>query len=157
MDAPAKRGRGRPKGSKNKRKGLSHAHVREICDFHKFNPAEKLIAIAKNDDWDEDGRRISWPLASQQRAAEKLFDAIHGKAQLPGALEHEAGGSQITLAFIESDTDFTLPGATSTEGAAPVLQPKQIQRAGVSSSDGQDGVCYQQADSGRDDGDAGAS
>ncbi len=144
---PAKRGRGRPRGSKNKRKGLSHAHVREICDFHKFNPAEKLIAIARNDDWDEDGKRIDWPIMSQQRATEKLFDAIHNAKRLPGELEHDVTGSQITLAFIESDSDFTLPGTTGTESLAAPLRSEQVQRAGVSSPDGEDSIRHSEADS----------
>lgn len=137
MKAPAKRGRGgRPKGSKNKRTNLSRAHVRDICDYHKFNPAEKLIRIATNDDWDSDGKRINWPMGFQARASEKLFDSVHNNKTLQGVLESDASGSQITLAFIESDTDFTLPGETSTEGTAPVLQHQQIQRAGMSSKDG---------------------
>jgi hypothetical protein len=134
--ATAKRGRGRPQGSKNKRSNLSRAHVRDICDYYKFNPAEKLIRIANNDDWDDDGKRIDWPPGFQARATEKLFDAIHNNRKLQGVIEGESGGEQITLAFIESGSDFALPGATSSEGAAPVLQPEQVQRAGLPSSDG---------------------
>jgi hypothetical protein len=99
--------------------------VRTICEFHKFNPAEKLIAIAKNDDFDEDGRRIDWPIALRQRATEKLFDAVHGKAALPG--ESIADGSApVQLVFLEASDDFALPGEVRSESAAPVLRQKEI-------------------------------
>lgn len=139
---PTKRARGRPKGSRNKRKLLSTATVREICDFHKFNPIEKLIRIAQDDDWDENGKRINWPQLSQQRATEKLADYIHGnKRGVPGELLENDNSGQYNLVFIEASEDFQLPGEAGTEGAEVVLRPEQVQRAGLPQAHGEDGLC----------------
>lgn len=142
---PAKRGRGRPKGSKNKRRNLSTANVREICDFHKFNPAEKLIRIATDSDFDATGEKIAWDRRDQLRATEKLYDGIHGNKAVPGIAD-ESTGTQYEIVFVESADGFELPGAGSTEGAKGVLSEAPIQRAGLSSSDGQDGIRHQYDD-----------
>lgn len=146
MSQPAKRGPGRPKGSKNKRRNLSQANVREICDFHKFNPAEKLIRIATNSDFDALGETIKWDRKDQLRATEKLYDGIHGSKAIPGLIESESTGTQYEIVFLESADDFELPGASSAEGSEGVLSESQIQRAGLSSSDGEDGLCNQYDD-----------
>ena len=146
MNAPEKRKPGRPKGSKNKRKGLSAANVRQICDYHKFNPAEKLIAIANNEDTDTDGNSINWPLAFQARATEKLFDAIHNKKSLPGVDDGEGAEKQFEIVFIESGEHFQLPGESSTEGAAGVLQSSPVQRPSLSPPDGENGLCAELVD-----------
>jgi hypothetical protein len=140
MTVPAKRGRGRPKGSKNKRKLLSHANVQTICEAHRFNPAEKLIAIATDSDFDEDGRRIAWPLISQQRAAEKLFDAIHNKKALPGVADDDSNPGQYEIIFLEGESGFTLPGEADAEGGPGAVPEKSLQCPSDSPQSGQNSL-----------------
>ena len=140
----ARPGAGRPKGSKNK--SLSLATVKEICEHHKFNPAEKLIAIAKNDDWDADGKRITWPQVAQQKATEKLFDAIHGKTALPGSID-DSDGKQFEIVFIEQEAaSLPLSRESSTNGSEEILRQSPFQRLGVSPEDGEDGIRHQYDD-----------
>lgn len=111
---------GRPKGSKNKKVNLSGATVEKICEFHKFNPAEKLIDIAKGQDSE------AWPLSIRYQAIQKLHDSIHNKKQLPGGAGGEAVDGQYEIVFIESGESFELPGEASTESTAPALREEQI-------------------------------
>lgn len=114
MAKPNTKPRGRPKGSKNKRSSLSAASVQQICEFNKFNPAQKLIEIANGTASDE-----SWNKNDKLRATEKLFDAIHGKRSIPGVDDGSGEGQQsLDLVFIEAEGNFQLPRAISTEVAA---------------------------------------
>jgi len=122
MDQVAKRGRGRPRGSRNKKANLSGATVERICEFHKFNPAEKLIAIANGTDecdlWDKDDRL---------KATTKLFDAIHNKRALPaGATSDSEEPRNYEIVFVESADGFTLPGESGSEGTQRVMRSKQV-------------------------------
>lgn len=130
-----KRRPGRPKGSKNKRRNLSVATVRDICDYHKFNPAEKLIAIANGTDDTED-----WSKDDRLRATSKLFDAIHGAKSLPGNQLDESNGTQYEIVFVEGADGFQLPGEAGTAGIASDVQSEPLQRAGMSSADGEDSI-----------------
>ena len=113
MTQTAKRGLGRPKGSKNKKSNLSIATVQRICEYHKFNPAEKLIAIANGQDNSE-----SWDKADRLKATEKLFDAVHGNKSLPGgAVDEQPAHHNYEIIFVESEDDFQLPGEASPEVA----------------------------------------
>ena len=113
MSQTTKRGLGRPKGSKNKKTNLSIATVQRICEYHKFNPAEKLIAIANGQDNSE-----AWDKADRLKATEKLFDAVHGNKSLPGgAVDEQPQQHNYEIVFVESEDDFELPGTTSAEVA----------------------------------------
>lgn len=112
---PVARRPGRPKGSKNKKVNLSGATVERICEFHKFNPAEKLIAIAQGQDAE------TWPQSIRYQAIQKLHDSIHNKKQLPAGADGESVDGQYEIVFIESGEGFELPGEASTEGVAPAL------------------------------------
>jgi hypothetical protein len=105
-----KRPRGRPKGSKNKKRILSGEAVEKICDFHKFNPTEFLIHVANGTDKSEE-----WTPTDRLRAAGKLHDTIHGKRNqigLPG--DGAIIDGQFELVFEESGEDFTPPEEFST-------------------------------------------
>jgi hypothetical protein len=122
MTEVAQRRRGRPKGSKNKRTNLSGATVQRICEFHKFNPAEKLIAIANgtdhSDDWNKDDRF---------KATAKLFDAIYQKTPIPGAgLIADDEPRNYEIVFVESQDDFQLPGEACTEGVEATVRAEPI-------------------------------
>jgi len=138
---PTKRPRGRPKGSKNKRVNLSEASVERICEYHKFNPTEKLIRIANNDDGD-----TQWPISLRYQAAAKLHDSIHNNKSLPG-VKDGSSDTQYEIVFLESSDDFELPGEGGPEGAAGVLPETPFQRLGMSSQDGEDCVRHQYDDS----------
>lgn len=114
MSQVAKRGRGRPKGAKNKKSNLSGATVERICEYRKFNPAEKLIAIANGED-----QTAPWTKDDQFKATAKLFDAIHCQKSLPGGVDDDAERTPTNyeIVFVESDDDFILQGAASSEVA----------------------------------------
>lgn len=128
MQEVAKRGKGRPPGSRNKKVNLSGASVERICEYHGFNPVEKLIRIANGTD-DE-----HWPLPLKYAATAKLVDGIYGKrTPIPGLSDGAALDGQFSLVFVEDGAPFTLPGQADAEGTAPVVQPEPIQRLGDSS------------------------
>lgn len=111
MNQVAERGRGRPRGSKNKKTNLSGATVERICEVHKFNPAEKLIAIANGTD-----KTLEWDKADRLKATEKLFDAIHNKKALPGiAADEQPVPHNYEIVFVEAEDDFKLPGEAGSE------------------------------------------
>jgi hypothetical protein len=111
------RRRGRPKGSKGKKTNLSSATVQKICEYNKFNPAEKLIHIARGDDKTE-----KWTADHKLRATEKLFDSIHNNKTLPGNVDNEAGTANYEIVFLESEDSVALPSesdaSSDTEGGA---------------------------------------
>lgn len=113
---------GRPPGAKNKRKGLSAETVQQICDKNRFCPVQKLVDIARDDDYDARGRQIEWPIAAQLKATEKLLDAIHNDKKLPGIVVDGDNSQQLSIAFIESGDSFTLSRESSAEGAKALLQ-----------------------------------
>lgn len=114
MAKPNTKPRGRPKGSKNKRTGLSASSVQQICEFNKFNPAQKLIDIANGTASDE-----AWNKNDKLRATEKLFDAIHNKRGVPGVDDGSSDGQQsLELVFIEAEGNFQLPREIGSEVAA---------------------------------------
>ena len=126
MTAPAKRGRGRPKGSRNKSKIISGATIEHYCDIHNWNPTVFLIEVAK-------GQHPEFGPDDQLRANIKLHDGIHhnrgiGKVALGGELID----GQFSLVFEESPDDFALPGQTDAEGITEALREEPIQRAGDS-------------------------
>lgn len=124
----AKRKGGRPLGSKTKKINLSGASIERICEYHKFNPVEKLIRIANRCD------DIAWPPALEFAATAKLVEGIYGKRQaIPGLSDGGPIDGQFSLVFVEDGAPFTLPGQADAEGTAPVVQPEPIQRLSDSS------------------------
>jgi hypothetical protein len=136
------RRRGRPKGSKNKRQNLSGASVATICEYHKFNPTSFLAMVANGTDVSE-----QWTKDDRLRAASKLHDSIHHNKSLIDKMEEDAIDGQYEIVFVEASESFSLPGEASTESTEGVLRPESVQRAGVSSQDGQDSLRNQSQDS----------
>ena len=133
VNQPAKRSRGRPKGSKNRNRILSGTRVEEVCDRHKFNPTAFLVAVANGTDDSE-----SWTKDDRLRAATKLHDSIHHNKAV-GA-EAEPIDGQYEIIFVEDTEAFTLPGATNAAGAEEAMRAEQIQRTGDSSQGWQDSI-----------------
>lgn len=107
----AKRPPGRPKGSKNKRTSLAAATVRSICEDNRFNPAQKLIDIAKGNDLTEE-----WDKNDKMKATMWLADAVHNKPKQDNPLVEDVP-QNYEIVFIESEDDFALPGAPGPEVA----------------------------------------
>jgi hypothetical protein len=137
---------GRPKGSKNKKANLSGATVERICEFHKFNPAEKLIAIAQGED-DQ-----PWPLAIRYQAIQKLHDSIHNKKHLPGGEGLDGDGlGQYEIVFIEGDTGFVIPGTPDAESIAGTVPAEPVQCASDTPQGWEDSLRDKQTNTGRTD------
>jgi hypothetical protein len=117
----AKRGRGRPKGSKNINKLFSGATVAAICEYNKFNPTLFLLQVAKGLESTE-----QWTKDDRLRAATKLHDSIHHNKALNGG-EQDAIDGQFEIVFIEASEDFTLPGETHAEGSTDIVSEQSLQ------------------------------
>jgi len=131
--------RGRPKGSKNKRKAMSKATIAEQCEIMGHNPIEFMIIVAMgHDDRFQMERDI-------MDANKTLVNLIHGNRRL---MEENKGfiDGQFELVFSEDTTPFALPGESGTASVTDIHGQAPIQRAGVSSQDGQDSIRDQQAD-----------
>jgi len=143
MNAPAKRGRGRPPGSKNKNRIISGATVENYCSLNNYNPTKFLIDVAR-------GKSVRGFVPTHEdiyRANVKLHDSIHN-AKAIGKEEIDGGEQQqFEIVYLSEDDSFPLPGEGSPEGAEGVLQPEPVQRAGVSPANGQDSVRHQPDDS----------
>jgi hypothetical protein len=141
MNQALKRGgRGRPPGSKNKRKALSADLIAKQCDEARHNPIAWLIGVGNGTNHD-----YAWNKDDRFKANAKLADLIHGEKRLM-VEDKSQEATQYEIVFLENETDFQLQGAPGTEGTAPVHGQPAVQRAGVSSQDGQDGIRHQQAD-----------
>ena len=136
----ATRRRGRPKGSKNKRKALSADLIAQQCDQADHNPVQFLIDVAQGIDTSQE-----WTKDDIWKSNAKLVDLIHNNKKLTEELGDAING-QYEIVFEQGPAGFALPGETSTEVAAGVHGPAPLQRLGVSSEDGQDSLCYQQTD-----------
>ena len=123
----AKRGRGRPKGSRNKNKLLSGATVAQVCEYHKHHPTEFLVKVAKG--LSVDGFEPTHD--DVYRANIKLHDSIHHNKTIGGAGE-EAIDGQYEIVFVEASEGFQLPGEANAESHSGALQSEQIQRTGDS-------------------------
>ncbi len=145
MTAPAKRGRGRPPGSRNKNRIISGATVEHYCLLNNHNPTKFLIDVAK-------GKPVRGFVPTHEdvyRANVKLHDSIHNKTGLgKEALDDDATATQFEIVYFSEDGDFTLPGEEGAEGAEGALREEPVQRAGVSPEDGQDSVRHQPDDTG---------
>jgi len=138
--AEARRKRGRPKGSKNKRFSLS-ATVAQFCEQNQYDPLEKLHAIATFTDYDDNGQVIPWDMDRVFKAREWLADAVYNK-KIHASLEvtDGTGGGQIQFGFIEGDSGFSLPGESQPESAAGTVGERALPSAGDSSQIRQDGI-----------------
>lgn len=113
----AKRGRGRPKGSRNKNKLLSGATVAQVCEYHKHHPTEFLVKVAK-------GMDVNGFVPTHDdvyRANVKLHDSIHHNKALGGGGEAVEDG-QYEIVFIEASESFELPGTPHAEGSAGIVR-----------------------------------
>lgn len=107
------RPRGRPKGSKNKRKALSADLIASQCDDANHNPVQFMIDVARGLDTSED-----WNKDDRFKANAKLVDLIHGNKKLTEELNDDIAG-QYEIVFVEGEGGFELPretGAARIEG-----------------------------------------
>jgi hypothetical protein len=132
--------RGRPKGSKNKRKMLSADLIAHQCDSASHNPVQFLIEVADGTD-----HTYEWTKDDRFKANAKLVDLIHGNKKMLEDIDDDING-QYEIVFLQGDEGFTLPGATSTESLEGIHGPVPLQRIGMSQEDGEDGLRYQQTD-----------
>ena len=116
------RRRGRPKGSKNKNNVLAGATIERICEYRKFDPALKLIDIARNDD------DSKWDPATQFEATKLLFNAIHCKKPINGGELLDAPvGTNYEIVFVEPETDsLPIPGTTDAGSDTPGISELPI-------------------------------
>ena len=136
----ATRRRGRPKGSKNKRKALSADLIAQQCDQADHNPVQFLIDVAQGIDTSQE-----WTKDDIWKSNAKLVDLIHNNKKLTEELGDAING-QYEIVFEQGPAGFSLPGEASAEVAAGVHGPAPIQRLGVSQENGEDSICYQQTD-----------
>lgn len=138
--------RGRPKGSKNRRRFISGQTVEDIAIDRGWHPTHFLYDVAMGID-----NTAHWTKDDRLKAAQDLHKSIHNGKKLLGDLEGELGDGQLQLTFIESTEYFELPGETSTGSTTEALRPVEIQRAGLPSPDGENGVLYEQDNQARPD------
>ena len=136
----ATRRRGRPKGSKNKRKAMSADLIAQQCDQADYNPVQFLIDVAQGIDTSQD-----WTKDDVWKSNAKLVDLIHNNKKLHEDLGDDING-QYEIVFMQGDEGFTLPGETSPAVTEGIHGPAPLQRLGVSQEDGQDSLCNQQTD-----------
>lgn len=136
MTQVAKRGRGRPKGSKNKNRLLSGATVAQICEYHKFNPTSFLAAVANGTEDTE-----QWTKDDRLRAASKLHDSIHHNKNVGAIAQGEVLDGQFSLVFVEDTESFSLPGQTDAARTEKVVRGEQVQRAGDPPQSWEDSIC----------------
>ena len=136
----ATRRRGRPKGSKNKRKALSADLIAQQCDQADHNPVQFLIDVAQGIDTSQE-----WTKDDIWKSNAKLVDLIHNNKKLTEELGDAING-QYEIVFEQGPAGFALPGETSTEVTEGIHGPAPLQRLGVSQEDGEDSICYQQTD-----------
>ena len=122
------RRRGRPKGSKNKNNVLAGATIERICEYKKFDPALKLIDIARNDD------DSTWDSATQFEATKLLFNAIHCKKPIMGGeLLDAPAGTNYEIVFVEPESDgLTIPGTADAGSDTQSLEGLQVPGTGDS-------------------------
>ena len=130
----ARRGRGRPKGSKNKRKALSADLISQQCDQVGHNPIAFLLGVAQGIDHSEE-----WNKDDRYKANVKLADLIHGNKKLQEDMDDAING-QYEIVFAEAPGEFTLPGEAGAARATGIHQPPQIQRLSVSPQDGENSI-----------------
>lgn len=118
MNAPVKR-RGRPKGSRNKRKLLSGDAIAKQCDLLRFNPVQFLVGVADGSDQSEE-----WTKDDRLRAACKLVDGIHqDRRAVSGVPLGEVIDGQFELVFVEPREDFQPTLALCGEAGSEVVTP----------------------------------
>ena len=104
--------RGRPKGSKNKKRGLGRDSLISLFKASKFEPGEFLLAIANGEDTTE-----PWDRKDRMKAAQILMAHTYDK---PGReteqqlIEELRKQQQIEapvyeIVYVEDQTSFTLP------------------------------------------------
>lgn len=122
MTQPVKRGRGRPKGSKNKNRLLSGQTVAQICEYHRFNPTAFLVGVANGSDDTE-----QWSKDDRLRAATKLHDSIHhNRALSGGSQEGDAIDGQYSILFEEPSVSIALPGETNAGSPSPDVREEPL-------------------------------
>ena len=141
MNQPVRKRMGRPPGAKNKRKSLSADMIAEQCDRAKHNPVGWLIGVANGTNIDYD-----WTKDDRFKANAKLAELIHGEKRLT-VEQQTSEATQYEIVFVNDETTgFELPGEGGAASPENVHGPAPIQRAGVSSQDGQDSIRHQQTD-----------
>eukprot|EP01047_Picozoa_sp_COSAG01_P057697 COSAG01_NODE_6702_length_3546_cov_3.445899_7_plen_136_part_00 len=130
----ATRRRGRPKGSKNKRKAMSADLIAQQCDQQDHNPVQFLIDVAQGIDTSQE-----WTKDDIWKSNAKLVDLIHNNKKLHEELGDAING-QYEIVFETGEAGFQLPGASSPALIEGIHGQAPVQRIGVSPEDGQDSI-----------------